>query len=150
MEQGDYREYDVSNITANKVNTMFEKLQVKRGVMTVVKDINEQKKPKFAPTERHNMIDYLKDGLLGKVDARSRAGTTINSRSPYGSAKRMGTSPQRSGTVRNKNADRSPIVETQESVVAFFDAPKQVTVTTKPPLSPTKAVKAPYRKRTGT
>jgi hypothetical protein len=52
--------------------------------MTVVKDINEKKEPTHAPTERHNMIDYLKDGLKNNVDARSRAGTTI--RSPYGSA----------------------------------------------------------------
>jgi hypothetical protein len=48
--------------------------------MTVVKDFNEKKEPTHAPTERHNMIDYLKDD----GNARSRAGTTI--RSPYGSA----------------------------------------------------------------
>jgi hypothetical protein len=62
MEVGDYREYNTDGMTADRVKAMFERLNVKKGVLTVIKDINEKKAPAHQPTERHNTIDYLKEG----------------------------------------------------------------------------------------
>lgn len=71
---------------------MFEKLNVKEGIMSVIKNIDEKKAPPREPTASNNEIDYLRG------DHRQRAGTTI------GTSKTGKTSPKprRAGTVKNK------------------------------------------------